>query len=595
MIGRHAMGALNRSWLAGQCGRGRLSAAAAGSGPAAAVDDAAEQGERRAESNGNANSERFVRRSIVQSAPKDGNVAAVHKSDMAGITTSERPAGDYFDTSHLKGDFKAKCIRGSVVTTVGQGTQFILQTASTVLLARLLTPRDYGLVAMVTAITGFMATFKDLGLSAATIQKAETNHAQISTLFWINIAISLTILAVTAGLAPAIAWFYGEPRLVWITLALSLAFLFTGLTIQHQALLRRQMRFTAVAAIDVLSMFAGVAVGVTMALSGAAYWSLVGMQLGTAVTNALAVWLVCGWRPGLPVRGAGVRSMLHFGLDVTGFHVVHYFLRNADKILLGRFHGTHVLGLYSRAYSLFMLPITQIRAPLTAVAMPALSRVQNEPADYARYYYSYVSVLAFITMPLSAFLFVCSRNIILLLLGPQWIEADAVFRIMAIAGFIQAVETTRGLVLLSLGHSRRFFVWGVMASVYFVCTYVIGLPWGARGVATAYAIGDYLLVLPSLWWCFRQTPVSVAGFLRAVQWPAAASLVAAAAMLLIHRYALAGGANAVVIAGTLAVGAASYLGAWAVMPRGTETLRQFLSYASLIFSRKPRGAVEASR
>ena len=269
-------------------------------------------------------------------------------------------------------------------------------------LARILTPRDFGLIAMVAAVTRFILVFKDLGLSMATVQKAEINHGQISTLFWINIAISSALMLLTMALAPGVAWFYKEPRLAWVTLALASAFIFGGLTVQHQALLRRQMRFVTLATIDISSMAAGVATGVICGLAGLGYWSLVLMQLVTPITMAAGVWIASGWRPGPPVRRSGVREMLAFGGYLTGFSVVNYFARNLDKILLGRFWGSQSVGIYTKAYFLLLLPLSQVTAPITAVVVPALSRLQNEPKRYRNYYLKAIKLIAYITAPLEA-------------------------------------------------------------------------------------------------------------------------------------------------------------------------------------------------
>ena len=300
--------------------------------------------------------------------------------------TEESFQNNFFDTEYLKADLKGRSVRGGAVTMAGQGVRFFLQMGSTVVLARLLTPQDFGLIAMVTAVTGFVMMFKDMGLSMATVQRAEVNHAQISTLFWINVTLSLGVMLVTAALAPAIAWFYGEPRLTWITLALAGAFIFGGLTIQHQALLRRNMRFGTLALIGIISMVMGIVAAIIAAWYGAGYWALVIMQLAGAITGAIAVWVVCGWRPGLPVRRSGVREMLAFGGNLTGFNVINYFARNADNLLIGKFWGSGPLGLYSKAYGLLMLPLRQINAPLSAVAIPALSRLKDEPERYRNYY-----------------------------------------------------------------------------------------------------------------------------------------------------------------------------------------------------------------
>jgi len=232
---------------------------------------------------------------------------------MAESTPATPPVKytEFFETEHLKLDLKGRSVRGGAATLAGQGGRFLIQMVSTVVLARLLTPADFGLIAMVTAVTGFAEFFKDLGLSMATVQKAEVTHEQVSVLFWVNVAMSVLIALITAALGPVIAWFYGDPRLATVTVALSLAFVFGGLTVQHQALLRRQMRFTALAIIPVIAMAAAVMAAIIAGSLGAGYWALVIMELTRAATSAAAVWLVCRWWPGLPTRGAGVPQLFH--------------------------------------------------------------------------------------------------------------------------------------------------------------------------------------------------------------------------------------------------------------------------------------------
>jgi len=156
-----------------------------------------------------------------------------------------------FDTAHLSSDLKKRSLRGGAVTLGTQGTNFVIQLGSTMVLARILTPDDYGMMAMVVAITGFATLFINLGLSTAVVQRAEINHAQVSTLFWINAAIGAFVTLLVAGLSPVIAWFYHTPELKWVALALSFNFIINGLGVQHHALLNRQMRFVALAVIQV--------------------------------------------------------------------------------------------------------------------------------------------------------------------------------------------------------------------------------------------------------------------------------------------------------------------------------------------------------
>jgi len=462
-----------------------------------------------------------------------------------------------------------------------QAINFLFGTGSTVVLARLLTPRDYGLIAMVTAITGFFGMFKNLGLSLATIQKPEINHAQVSNLFWLNVAMSFVFALILCGCAPIIAWFYGEPRLRWITLALAGTFVFSGLASQHRALLNRQMRFTAIALTDIGSASAGIAIAIVMALRGAGYWALVSMSVTWSLSSVVLVWVFCRWRPGLPARRAGITPMLRFGGHVTGFEVVNYFARNLDNILIGRFWGANVLGLYSRAYNIMMLPISQIRGPLNSVAIPAMSTMHNDPVRYKRYYLKLVTMIAFITMPIMVFLFVCADQAIYVLLGRQWLGVVDIFKVLCLNAFIQPVSTTWGLVLISLGQSKRYLTWGIINSTIIVASFVIGLPWGAMGVAIAYTSISYLLIGPTLWYCFKLTPISAGDFLSAILRPAIASLFAG---LVLHAFRLymSPVSEITSIECCIAIGLLTYLIALVLLPGGLPLLRGILSLKTLL-------------
>jgi len=496
-----------------------------------------------------------------------------------------KKTSNYFDTEHLKADLKGLSVRGGAVTMAAQGIKFFLRMGSIVVLARLLTPEDYGLVAMVAVVANFVMMFKDMGLSMATVQKADIDHAQISTLFWINIAISLIIMAIMAALAPVVAWFYGKSELVLVTLALAGTFIFGGLTIQHQALLRRQMYFGKLAVIEIVAMFNSVIAAIILAWYGAGYWALVIMQLVAAISIAVGVWFACDWRPSLPKRGTGVRPMLAFGRDFTGFNFINYFARNLDKILLGKFFGTFSLGLYSRAYNILMLPISQIRTPMMSIAIPAMSRLQNDPEQFKRYYLKLVSIIAFISMPLMVFLVVCSKEVICVVLGEKWLGAVPIFRILAIAAFIQPVATLWGTVLISLGQSRRFLKWGILHAIIMVSSFVIGLPWGPIGIAMSYALANYILVLPSCWYCFRFTPVSLRIFMLAIIKPVGASIFAGTIVVCL-RFCVFGQIGLWWIGICFVSILLTYLLGWSLMPGGKKSLSEYAAYAFLLVKKQ---------
>ena len=215
----------------------------------------------------------------------------------------------YFSTDHLKEDLKKHAIRGGGISIFSRTASYAIQLGGTIVLARLLTPGDFGLVAMVTAITGFFLIFKDLGLTDATIQKTEINHKQISTLFWINFASSIAITLIIIAVSPLIAWFFGEPKVEQIAIVSSISFVFAGLSTQHIALLKRGMLFVQITYIEILATLGSAVTGIFLAWYGWGYWALVARPIALGLLLAIGAWIVCGWRPGLPAIRSGVRSL----------------------------------------------------------------------------------------------------------------------------------------------------------------------------------------------------------------------------------------------------------------------------------------------
>jgi PST family polysaccharide transporter len=434
-------------------------------------------------------------------------------------------ASSHFATGHLKSDLKRRTVRGATATIVGQGIKFTLQLTSTIVLARLLAPEDFGLVAMVMVITGFLYMFMNMGLSDATVQKDEVDHRQVSTLFWINVVLGLLLMMSLMALAPAVAWLYQEPRLMWVTIALALGALIGGLTVQHQALLRRQMKFGVLVTIDVLSMSVGIVAALLGVWLNLGYWSLVLMQLATAITVSLGVWMGSGWWPGLPERGTGIRSMLVFGGYRSYSNVVAYFTRNIDKVALGIAYGPHVTGLYTKAFSLLLLPAQQIATPMMSVMMPVLSRLQHDPVEYRNYYLKSITMLAYASMPVAAAMAALSTQIVLLVLGDQWFRAAIIFKILAFVAFWLPLIQSVIWVYLSLGRTRKMAVWFTIASPITILAFLLGLPWEAEGVATGYVAVTGLLLYPLFAFCLKDTPVHVRDVVSAVYRPFVLSLL----------------------------------------------------------------------
>ena len=433
---------------------------------------------------------------------------------------------DFFDITHLKEDLKGRSVRGGAITIFAQGCKFVLQTGSMIVLARLLTPADFGLIAMVTALTALAMVIKDMGLSMATIQKENISHAQVSTLFWVNVAVGILLAAVVVALAPVVAWFYGEPRLTPVTMALAGTFIFGGLTVQHQALLRRHMKFFRLGVVEVSAMATSVAAAIIAGLYGVGYWSLVIMHITLAFVMAVAMWIVFPWLPGLPRRAEGIKSMLKFGGNITASNLMNYFARNADKIFIGKFIGSMSLGFYSKAYNLLMLPIQQINGPISSVAIPALSRLQNEPERYRNYYKRAINLTSFITMPMVFIMAALSDEIIRIILGEQWVAAAIIFKVLAFSAVVQPILNTAGWIYVSLGQTDRKLRWGLISCPIIVLSFLVGIPWGVLGVAVSYTICIcFVISFPCLFLAFRYSPIRLSDCFAAIIRPLLISII----------------------------------------------------------------------
>jgi PST family polysaccharide transporter len=478
----------------------------------------------------------------------------------------------HFQTDHLKVNLGGRAARGGAVAITSQGLKFIVTLAATSVMARLLTPQDYGLIGMVAVVTGFVSMYKDIGLAAATIQKPEITAEQISTLFWVNLFLSLAITLLTSAIAPLVAWFYGEPRLTWITIVTSFGFLISGLAVQHEALLRRQMRYLPLAAISLASVVAGYIVGIMMAWRGFSYWALVASQLAVAFTSTTLIVAVCQWIPGLPRRDTGARSMIRFGGHLTGFTTINYFSRNLDNLLIGRFWGAQQLGLYSRAYQLMTLPMDQINEPLTSVAVPALSRLTDSPESYRRAYLRMLEKVALLTMPCVVLMIVTADWIVNVILGSQWEGAIKIFVVLGATAIFQPIANTTGWLLISQGRTNHMFQWGLMSGPIIMGSIVIGLPWGALGVAASYAITRILIVDPLLYWFVgRSGPVRTMDFYKTMAPFAIASGCALLMALAFRRFvSLNSGALSVSISFVITV-AVTFL-VLALIPSGRRAL-----------------------
>jgi O-antigen/teichoic acid export membrane protein len=448
---------------------------------------------------------------IENSRALNSRIAPGEMAAASLLREKEERHQEHFKTDHLLSNLKGHTISSGAVTMSAQGGKFLLSLVSTMILARLLTPQDFGLVAMVTTVTSFLRVFKDAGLSIATVQREKITHAQVSNLFWINIAVSAASTLVLAASAPIIGRFYHNSELIGITLVLSTTFLISGSTIQHQALLKRQMRFKALALIEVGSMAASVLVGVLMALWGYRYWSLVGSSLCMEVVALLLTWSASRWRPQLPPRGSGIGPLLSFGAHRTAGDFILSLARGSDNLLIGRSYGSAAVGLYSRASALLIRPLEQFLSPINAVFIPALSRLQSQPDRYRSTFLRLYEAIALVGFFFTGLFLALARPLTLVLLGPKWEQAAVIFAGFTIAALCVPLANASAWLFTSQGRGQDMFVAQTINSVAIILSFLAGLPFGPVGVAIAFSISNILVRVPIYYYSVgRSGPVRTA-------------------------------------------------------------------------------------
>ncbi|WP_370390809.1 lipopolysaccharide biosynthesis protein [uncultured Winogradskyella sp.] len=422
-------------------------------------------------------------------------------------------------------DLGRKSVRSGMVNMGGQLLSVIIQLTSTVVLARIISPDSYGIIGMVMAVIIFAGLFRDLGLSTATIQRKEINSNQISVLFWVNAAVGLGLSVLLAFCSPLVVWFYGKPELLWVTVVLGINIFLSSLGAQHAALLNRHMQFVKFNVAKISSALTYFIVALIGALYGMEYWALVLGAVAQTIVNTALVWFFSGWIPGLPQRNTGSRDLIKYGLNLTGFEFVNYFSRNLDNVLIGKVIGAEVLGYYTRAYRLIMFPISNIRTPLAAVALPGLSSIQSEKLLFRSYYTQLLGILSVVTMPIAAFTFFAAEPIVLVVLGLDWLPVAPIMQWLAVAAFLQPVAGLFGVVLLALGLAKRHMHCGLISGIVLSLVFLISVNYGVEVLAMAYAISGYVLFIPIFLYASKNTGINLSDFYKGVWRAALASII----------------------------------------------------------------------
>jgi PST family polysaccharide transporter len=482
-------------------------------------------------------------------------------------------AESYFEEHRESGDLGRRAVRGGIVSVATQYGNGILQIIGAIVLARLLTPGDFGLVAIVTVLTSFAPLLIDFGLGDATTQRKIITPSQVSSLFWLSVGVGSAVAVVVGVCSPLIAAIYRQPALEPIALWTSITFVLWGASNQHLALLRRTMQFGRIARIQLLGSLAGIATAIVLAVYGYGYWALVARPIANALCVVAGAWLACRWRPGLPAFDAEVKSMVRFGLHVMGFSVTYTVAKAVDRIVLGLFYRPEQVGYYQNAVTLYENSIFSVFAQIHSVGSAALSKLQSNPDALRQKYAAALSAVAFYVMPAAAILSVTGEDVAVLLLGEKWRPAGWLLRVIALRGIFQVVEMSQGWLHLSIGRADRWRNWGVVSLVVQVVAVLAGLPFGATGVAVAGVATSLLLALPSINYAGRPIGIGSTLVMRAAGPQLLGAIGAAAAGWLAQMSALAHYSSLVRIVCSASLCACVYLIIVVGLFRLTEPLR----------------------
>jgi polysaccharide transporter, PST family len=440
-----------------------------------------------------------------------------------------------FYPSVLDGEVRRLAIRGAGVTVFSGGVALAIQVVATIILARLLTPMDFGVVTMVTTLSLLFVNFGLNGFTEAVLQWEEMNHSLASNLFWINTGFGIVLTIGFAAAGSLMARFYRDPRVTDVAIGVSTSIIFTSISVVHIALLKRAMRFTVTSANEILSRAIAVVMSIALAWKGWGYWALVAGAIVQPLAQTVGAWFLCPWLPGFPRRAPGTASMVRFAMNVYGRFTVNYFSRNTDNLLVGWRFGSISLGFYKKAYDLFALSANQLTAPITNVAVSALSRFNPRSAQYRQNLLSALSVIAFVGMALSGDCTLIGKDLVRVLLGPGWESAGQIFTFFAPGIGAMVIYCAHGWIHLSIGRADRWLRWGIIEVVVTCLLFLLALPWGPVGVAVAWSTAAWALLIPAFWYAGKPVDFRIVSFFAAIWRYLAASLMAGFATVAFGR------------------------------------------------------------
>jgi PST family polysaccharide transporter len=427
------------------------------------------------------------------------------------------------------GALKRRLVSGVFVTAGAQVLRQVVQLLTIVLLARLLEPSAFGLLALAVAVLACLQMIADLVLGTSS-ERQELTASQESTLLRLNLGVAALLAVAAMAVAPLVAWLFSSPDLTWVLRALAPCFLLAGALRTRSSSLARALRFRALAAVELTAIGFGAGTSIALALAG---WGKTALVCGAAAQQlAWSVSVLC-WA-GLPRGGgfalASVKPLIGFGGYLTAFNVVNFMARKLDDFLVGGLMGVAALGLYEKSYALMMLPVTQLTSVIGRVMYPVLSKVKDDPERFAFLYLGAVRKIAGLSLPLAALCATQSETIVNLVLGWRFREAVPIFALLSLVMGVQPIVASSGWVFMSRGKMGRFFAWGVLCGILFCASFVAGAAHGTPlAVAQAFVIASALMFLPTMALTMNAGGIPMRALLGRLVVPAVASVAGALA------------------------------------------------------------------
>lgn len=461
-----------------------------------------------------------------------------------------------------------KSLRSPVLRGLAwKGTSQIFLQASrlvvAVILARMLTPDEYGLAAMALVLASLVIVFSDVALGAALVQRTRLSEADRSTAFWTSVAVGVACTLLGVGLSGVFARFYGDEAVQPLFAVLSLSFVITSLATTHEALLVREMNFRSLELRMMIGTAVGAATGIVLAARGFGAWAIIGQQLAITTVSTLLLWLVSPWRPSLSFSRSSLRSLGGFSGNVFVHRLLYYLHRNVDNLLIGRYLGPAALGLYGFSYNIMLVPFSRIAGPLTEVLFPAFSRMKHDRERMTSIWVRAVRLIASFSVPALLGLVVVAPDFVSVVLGPKWHGATILIQVLAGVGLLQSLQTLNPNILQALDRTDTLLRYTVVFFAFHLAAFVAGLHWGVVGVAVGYLVSSLVVEPLFCWVTTRALRVSPLIVVRALSGVVQASAVMVLAVFMTRRLLLEGDVRPLLrLVAELAVGVAVYLPCW---------------------------------